>query len=116
MNARVIAAIPLVVVAAAVGVLAAPREALATRVFAKKEGKACSFCHVNPKGGGPRNPTGRDYEANGYAFAVKTWSTRHRSGSSSTNEQEMVTLPAHRTARVPRAAAPRRDRASVLWL
>jgi vacuolar-type H+-ATPase subunit E/Vma4 len=74
MNARTIAAIPLVVVAAAVGVLASPREALATRVFAKKEGKACSFCHINPKGGGPRNQTGRDYEANGYAFAVKTWS------------------------------------------
>jgi vacuolar-type H+-ATPase subunit E/Vma4 len=75
MNARTIAAIPLVVVAAAVGVLASPREALATRVFAKKEGKACAFCHVNPKGGGPRNATGRDYEANGYAFAVKTWSS-----------------------------------------
>jgi hypothetical protein len=75
MNARVLAAVPLVAVAAAVGVLASPREALATREFAKKEGKQCAYCHVSPKGGGPRNATGREYEANGYAFAVKNWSS-----------------------------------------
>jgi len=72
MNARPLAA---VLVAVALGVFVAPREALATRAFAKKEGKACAFCHINPKGGGPRNETGRDYEANGYAFAVKNWSS-----------------------------------------
>ncbi len=75
MNARTIAVVPLLVVAAALGVFVSPREALATREFAKKENKPCAFCHVSPRGGGPRNQTGRDYEANGYAFAVKTWSS-----------------------------------------
>ncbi len=36
--------------------------------YAKKEKKDCSFCHVDPKGGGPRNATGQDYERNGHRF------------------------------------------------
>jgi len=64
-----------VALAAAAALVASPREALATRTFAKKENKPCAFCHISPKGGGPRNETGRDYEANGYAFATKTWSS-----------------------------------------
>jgi len=61
--------------AVAVGTFVAPREALATREYAKAEGKECAFCHVSPKGSGPRNPTGQEYEANGHKFGVKSWST-----------------------------------------
>ena len=57
------------------GTLVAPRDALATRDYAKAEGKECGFCHVSPKGSGPRNPTGQEYEANGHKFGVKSWSS-----------------------------------------
>jgi hypothetical protein len=60
--------------AVAVGTFVAPREALATREYAKAEGKECAYCHVSPKGSGPRNPTGQEYEANGHKFGVKSWS------------------------------------------
>ncbi len=36
--------------------------------FAAREGKPCSFCHIDPAGGGPRNPVGRFYKKNGYKF------------------------------------------------
>ncbi len=66
-----------VAVAAALtlGTFLGPRDALATREYAKAEGKECGYCHVSPKGSGPRNPTGQEYEANGHKFGVKSWST-----------------------------------------
>jgi len=36
--------------------------------FAAREDKECSFCHLDPAGGGPRNPVGKVYEENGYEF------------------------------------------------
>ena len=39
--------------------------------FAKKEGKACGFCHTNPKGGGPFTPKGTEYKQNGLKFPVQ---------------------------------------------
>ncbi|MBC8231580.1 hypothetical protein H8E77_18680 [bacterium] len=36
--------------------------------FAAREGKICSFCHLDPAGGGPRNPVGQAFEKNGYKF------------------------------------------------
>jgi len=36
--------------------------------FAAREGKACSFCHIDPAGGGPRNLVGQLFEKNGYKF------------------------------------------------
>lgn len=36
--------------------------------FAAREGKLCRFCHIDPAGGGPRNPVGQLYEKNGYQF------------------------------------------------
>lgn len=59
----------------ALAAIASPRDALATKDYAKKEAKDCSFCHINPKGSGPRNAKGREYEANGYVFGVKSWSS-----------------------------------------
>ena len=37
--------------------------------YAAKEGKACSYCHVNPAGGGPRNPRGVYYGMHDHSFA-----------------------------------------------
>jgi outer membrane biosynthesis protein TonB len=37
------------------------RAAEATPPFAKKTGKACSFCHVSPAGGGKRTEAGEFY-------------------------------------------------------
>lgn len=55
-------------------VVAAP-PARATKEFAKKENKDCGHCHVSDKGAGARNAIGKEYEANGYRFGVKSWSS-----------------------------------------
>ncbi len=59
----------------AISALFAPSPALATQEYAKKEAKDCSHCHVNPKGAGPRNAAGREFEANGHRFGVKSWTS-----------------------------------------
>ena len=41
--------------------LPAPPPAEARPEFARRESKACGFCHINPRGGGPRNQTGLEY-------------------------------------------------------
>lgn len=38
-------------------------------VYAIKEGRPCAYCHVNPNGGGPRNPRGLYYAMNKHSFA-----------------------------------------------
>jgi len=48
--------------------VALPRSATALPAYSQKEGKACGYCHVNPAGGGDRNATGKQYEANGHKF------------------------------------------------
>lgn len=63
--------------------LVAPREASAMKEYARKEGKDCAFCHISDKGSGPRNAKGREYEANGHQFGVKSW-------SSDANEQKFL--------------------------
>src|SRR5437867_4087978 len=56
---------------AVVAVAVAPvPDAAAKPEYAKKEGKECAFCHVNPKGGGPRNAKGDEYAKNGHKFAT----------------------------------------------
>jgi hypothetical protein len=47
------------------------RPAEARPEFARREGKACGFCHINPRGGGPRNQTGQEYARNDFRFPVK---------------------------------------------
>jgi hypothetical protein len=62
--------------AAAIALVALPAPpAGATQDYARKEGKDCGHCHLNPKGAGPRTATGREYEANGYRFGVKSWTS-----------------------------------------
>ena len=39
--------------------------------FARRESKACGFCHINPAGGGPRNQTGLRYARNEFKFTVR---------------------------------------------
>jgi len=36
--------------------------------FARREGKACGTCHINPRGGGPRNQRGLEYARNEFSF------------------------------------------------
>ena len=57
-------------ICAAIVLLAAlpPSPARATKEYARNEGKDCSHCHISDKGSGPRNATGKEYEANGYRF------------------------------------------------
>src|SRR5687768_13245366 len=43
--------------------------AQARPMYAEKEKKVCAYCHVDPKGGGPRNPRGAFYESHGLSFA-----------------------------------------------
>jgi hypothetical protein len=52
------------------GLLAAapPPAAEARPEYSRREGKACAFCHVNPRGGGDRNAVGMEYEKNGFKF------------------------------------------------
>jgi hypothetical protein len=73
MNPRPAASVLAVVLAAALGVVVTPGEALATKEYAKKENKDCGFCHISDKGSGPRTAKGREYEANGHLFGVKSW-------------------------------------------
>jgi len=44
------------------------RDAQAFPAYAKKENKPCSFCHVNPQGGGKRNAAGLYYKAHGLSL------------------------------------------------
>src|SRR5262245_53194346 len=37
-------------------------------VYAIKEERTCAYCHVNPRGGGQRNPRGIFYEAHKHSF------------------------------------------------
>src|ERR1051325_318626 len=36
--------------------------------YARKENKPCAYCHVNPAGGGPRNPRGVYYGMHNHTF------------------------------------------------
>ena len=36
--------------------------------YAAQEEKECSFCHLDPAGGGPRNPVGQVFESNYFEF------------------------------------------------
>lgn len=48
------------------------REAAARPEFARREGKACGYCHINPRGGGPRNRNGLRYARNEFSFPART--------------------------------------------
>jgi tetratricopeptide (TPR) repeat protein len=36
--------------------------------FARREGRACGYCHINPRGGGARNARGIEYARNEFKF------------------------------------------------
>lgn len=42
--------------------------AFAKPEFSRKEKKDCAYCHTDPKGGGPRNAKGMEYQRNGFRF------------------------------------------------
>jgi hypothetical protein len=51
--------------------LVAPERAAARPEFARREGKACGFCHINPRGGGARNATGLLFARNEFKFPAR---------------------------------------------
>src|SRR5579872_3363436 len=55
-------------IGAAAFLIAAAPQAHATPAFAAKEMKPCSYCHVNPRGGGRRNYRGQYYQAHNNSF------------------------------------------------
>lgn len=52
----------------AVLLFAGTRTVHARPEFARKEMKACGYCHINPRGGGPRNARGLEYARNDFRF------------------------------------------------
>ena len=58
----------LTLVASATICLFLPNAAEARPEFATELGKACSFCHIDPAGGGPRNRVGEIFEENYFEF------------------------------------------------
>jgi hypothetical protein len=48
--------------------LAGPRTAEARPEFARREQLACGYCHIQPRGGGPRNSNGLRYARNEFKF------------------------------------------------
>jgi hypothetical protein len=83
MKPRALASLLAFPAAVLAGTFLSPREALATKEYAKKEGKDCGFCHISEKGSGPRTAKGREYEANGHVFGAKSW-------TSDANEQKYL--------------------------
>lgn len=45
-----------------------PRPAEAKPPFARREGRGCGYCHINPRGGGARNARGIEYARNEFKF------------------------------------------------
>lgn len=60
-------ALPLLVAFAAI-LFVGSKPAKARPEFARRETKACGFCHINPRGGGPRNERGLEYARNNFKF------------------------------------------------
>ena len=57
-----------VALAAGLSLAVPPKPADAKPEYAKKEGKECAYCHVNPKGGGARTAKGDEYSKNNHKF------------------------------------------------
>jgi len=62
------------------GTLIPETPALARPEFARREEKQCGFCHVNPRGGGPRNQVGIAYARNDFRFPETTGDLRDFKG------------------------------------
>ena len=62
------ALLPLILAGAAFLCADMPPEASARPQFARREGKACGYCHINPGGGGARNQRGLEYAKNEFSF------------------------------------------------
>lgn len=62
---------PLLLLGAVILLGAVERPAAARPEFARREGKACGYCHINPRGGGPRNERGLAYARNDFSFPAR---------------------------------------------
>ncbi len=57
-----------------------PNKAKATKKWAARTGKRCTYCHITVAADAPLNPLGRSYRENGHSFAVRE-STLEKSAS-----------------------------------
>src|SRR5436190_14366249 len=64
--------------------------------YATKEGKACAFCHVAAKGGGPRTPKGIEYGKNNHKFLPEA--KGYGEGEAFANENNAKAFASVRTA------------------
>ncbi len=62
------AALPFLLLVPALLLAPDARKAEARPQFARREGKACGYCHINPRGGGARNQTGLLYARHEFSF------------------------------------------------
>jgi len=60
--------LPVLLLYAALLFVSGARSAVARPEFARREKKACGYCHINPRGGGPRNERGLEYARNDFRF------------------------------------------------
>ena len=52
-------------------VLFVPAQLLATKKWAQRTKKRCTYCHITVAADAPLNPLGRSYRENGHSFAVR---------------------------------------------
>jgi hypothetical protein len=62
------AALPFLILVPALLLVPDAREAGARPPFARREKKACGYCHINPRGGGARNRMGLLYARHEFSF------------------------------------------------
>ena len=82
--------------ALAVVLAGAPEPAAARPEFARREGRACGYCHINPRGGGARNSRGLQYARNEFKFPPRkgdlTVFVREKDRNAMIHAQQMVNL------------------------
>ncbi len=82
--------------ALAVVLAGAPEPVVARPEFARREGRACGYCHINPRGGGARNSRGLQYARNEFKFPPRkgdlTVFVREKDRNAMIHAQQMVNL------------------------
>jgi hypothetical protein len=96
------AALPLLLLAPALLLAPDVREADARPQFARRERKACGYCHINPRGGGARNRTGLLYARHEFSFPPRKGDlntfTRERDRAAMVRARKLIDIDHTRAA------------------
>ena len=110
------AALPLLLLVPALLLAPDPREAAARPPFARREKKACGYCHINPRGGGARNRTGLLYARHEFSFPPRQANlgtfTRENDRAAMVRARKLIDID-HTLAAVRQLATLRANRAPV---